>query len=656
MHTDMAFFLNLLAQFGGGRNDPYNNFVRFGLASLFWGVLVLVAYNRRKKGNAPRERILFYGFSLGLARELFMFGIVLLVQLKIVDSSLLHPIFPPIEHVLTQMSVIVIAAAFMHYLADQPSLSQRYLITGIATTLLCYLATFLWWGTFSQAHPSAKFSTTWCHRAFHISAILLIAYPIIQLLKSKKVGRSVVIAALTMFFLDELLSLIYAAGGSLHQEIYRPIRHNLHLWAIPLLGIVYFKEMSLEQEINMDRLKKSRTKLAQSYKTLQREVKEREDAEQRLIRSERKYRHLTQEFHTLLDAIPDTLLLVSPDMRILWANRGAAEGLLCEVADLEGEFCYKLRHNRSEPCPECQAVKCFASGKTEHMQKTTPDGRIWDVRAHPIKDGEGRVISAIELAIDITEKITLEAETLRTGHLTSLGELSAGVAHEINNPINGIINYAQILANQSNDGSREKEIAGRIIKEGDRVVRIVKSLLSFARERKEEKVSLRIQEVISDCLILTETYLRKSGIHLATDFPATLPMVVANPQQIQQVFLNIINNAQYALNEKYTKGDEKKILRISGTVLSNNGQPFLRVTFLDQGTGVPDAHIDKILAPFFTTKPRGQGTGLGLSISHGIIKDHKGNLQIVSRPGEDTKVIIDLPVRQEGEAWTRPKY
>ncbi|MDA8214269.1 MAG: ATP-binding protein [Nitrospiraceae bacterium] len=248
-----------------------------------------------------------------------------------------------------------------------------------------------------------------------------------------------------------------------------------------------------------------------------------------------------------------------------------------------------------------------------------------------------------QLRREIAERTRFELETIRAARLASLGELAAGVAHEINNPINGIINYAQILINKTDRQSSENEIAGRIMKEGDRIACIVKSLLSFARERKGEKVPVSIQEVLSDSLALTEAHLRKSGINLRVSGFDGLPEVIANPQQIQQVFLNVINNARYALSQKYPDMHGNKVLEISGEEIRESGCPYVRVIFHDRGTGMPTDILDKVMDPFFTTKPRGIGTGLGLSISHGIISDHRGDLSIESAEGEYTKVIIDLP-------------
>lgn len=213
------------------------------------------------------------------------------------------------------------------------------------------------------------------------------------------------------------------------------------------------------------------------------------------------------------------------------------------------------------------------------------------------------------------------------------------------NPINGIINYAQILADRSRDSIQETNIAKQIIEEGERIAGIVKSLLSFARDRKEEKNLVRVNDILSDSLALTRAQIQKDGIKLIVDVPYDLPEIIAHHQQIEQVFLNVINNARYALNQKYPEPNKDKNLRIYGEKVVVDQQEYVRIVFYDTGQGIPADIIDKVMNPFFTTKPAGKGTGLGLSISHGIISDHEGRIRVESVEGEFASIIIDLPVK-----------
>jgi signal transduction histidine kinase len=274
-------------------------------------------------------------------------------------------------------------------------------------------------------------------------------------------------------------------------------------------------------------------------------------------------------------------------------------------------------------------------------------------RVHSIQIGDNffhfifKGISELEIGniygSDITDQKKAEAETLRTSQLASLGELAAGVAHEINNPINGIINYAQIIVNSSMQDTQEHDIAKRIIHEGDRIAGIVKNLLTFARDRGGEKHPVYISEIISEALSLTETQLRKDSIKINVSIPPQLPAIMAQHQQLEQVFLNIISNSRYALNRKYSEANANKMIAISAEQINDNTSSCMQISFYDQGTGIQKELLDKIMNPFYSTKPIGEGTGLGLSISNEIITDHGGEINVESVEGEYTKVMINLP-------------
>jgi PAS domain S-box-containing protein len=390
---------------------------------------------------------------------------------------------------------------------------------------------------------------------------------------------------------------------------------------------------------------------AQSFKynwqpailAIARNILERKRAEETLRQSEEKFRMLSQEFDALLNAIPDSLMLIGPDLKIKWANAKASQALNKKVSELTGQCCYSVSENSSVRCKECPAVRSFRTGQAE-TQISTHDGRVLDERAFPIKDGES-VNNVILVTRDITEKMTLEAEAMQASHLAALGELAAGVAHEINNPINGIINYAQILLNKSNKESMANDFGQLIIAESDRIANIVSSLLSFARGGQDDKRPAHIDKVLADTLTLTQAQIRKEGIHLTTDIPPDLPQVVINVHLIQQVFLNIINNARYALNQKYPTPHDGKRIKISCEELLIEGRAHIRITFYDQGTGIAADILAKIKSPFFSTKPSGRGTGLGLTLSHNIITDHDGKLWFESVESEFTKVALELPGR-----------
>lgn len=452
-------------------------------------------------------------------------------------------------------------------------------------------------------------------------------------------------------------------GAPANFEIFEPhLNMYIEIRSMPrfdidnqLIGLIHIARDITERKRTEDEINKSKAELEMRVEErtselkkineqLKEEIAERKLAVCALKKSDHKYRNLSQEFHTLLNCIPDNLTLLSSDLKIMWVNKAAAASFGSSESELTGQYCFSLCCNIFSPCENCPTLKSFISGIEESAEISTPEGKIWDIRAFPIKNDAGEVKNVIELARDITEKINLQAGATRSRHLASLGELAAGVAHEINNPINNIINYAQILIDELTPENRDIDIPQRIVKDGDRIATIVRSLLSFARIKKEEKSIVFLSEIFEDTLSLTSAQMRKDGIHLTMNNHARFIKVAIHPQQIQQVFLNIISNARYALNHKYPGTHENKILDISCEKIIKGNSAYAHIVFHDRGCGITSNIIDKIVNPFFSTKPNRMGTGLGLSISHGIITEHGGKMIINSIEGDYTKIIIELSV------------
>ncbi|MCK4688889.1 MAG: PAS domain S-box protein, partial [Candidatus Marinimicrobia bacterium] len=266
------------------------------------------------------------------------------------------------------------------------------------------------------------------------------------------------------------------------------------------------------------------------------------------------------------------------------------------------------------------------------------DGSTIQVResAKAIRDDKGNIIYYEGTIEDISERKRVEEEKqmleLQLRHqqkLESIGTLASGVAHEINNPLMGMINYAELIKSRIEDNSL-KEFSEGIIEEGDRVAKIVKNLLLFARQEKESRRSAYIKDIIDASLSLIGAVLRKDRIRLNQDIPEDLPKIMCHSQQIQQVIINLLTNARDALNERYPCYDDDKIVKISVKPLEKDGIKCVRITIEDHGVGMQQDVIGRIFDPFFTTKPRDIGTGLGLSVSYGIIKEHNGEISVES--------------------------
>jgi PAS domain S-box-containing protein len=352
-------------------------------------------------------------------------------------------------------------------------------------------------------------------------------------------------------------------------------------------------------------------------------------------------------YRLLIENIPMRIFYKDKNSVYIACNKNYARGLSMRQEEITGKTDYDFFHKELADKYRANDKEVIESGKRKDREEKYFKDRqefIIHTITVPIKNEQGQIIGILGSSLDITEKVNLEREAARSRHLVLLGELAAGVAHEINNPITGVINCAQILSNKSSEGSMEKDLACRIIKEGDRIATIVSKLLSFARP-KEKKNITNIHEIISDTLILMGKQLEKDHIHIKLGIPEDLPEIFVNSQEIQQVFMNLISNARYALNQRYPRAHENKILEILGEKITVNRCPYVKVTFYDHGTGIPAGIKNKIMKPFFTTKPPGKGTGLGLNISHKIITDHNGKLTIDSVEGKYTRISITLPIK-----------
>jgi PAS domain S-box-containing protein len=243
----------------------------------------------------------------------------------------------------------------------------------------------------------------------------------------------------------------------------------------------------------------------------------------------------------------------------------------------------------------------------------------------------------------VAERSRMEAQLRQQQKIESITTLASGVAHEINNPINIVMNYAELITSRCRDDARLAGFAQEIINESQRIATIVRNLLAFAREEREVQQPTAMAEVVERTLSLMREVLRKSRIDLVTDIEDSVPPVVCRFQQLQQVLMNLLTNSRDALEGPEPTDARKKTIRVAVHRLETAGGTWVRTTVEDNGHGIPVEHAERVFDPFFTTKPRDRGTGLGLSVSHGIVTEHGGQLTLESSPGGLTRFHIDLP-------------
>ena len=272
------------------------------------------------------------------------------------------------------------------------------------------------------------------------------------------------------------------------------------------------------------------------------------------------------------------------------------------------------------------------------------------VNGFPVFDENEHLIKIVVSFVDVTERRKREASRLlmeshlrNQQKLESIGTLASGVAHEINNPINGILNYSQIILDSEPNDPSIKEYAQEIVHETKRVAEIVKNLLSFSRQSVLEYQYEDIDEIITKTLSLIRTVIRHDQIELKVTIAENISKVHCRGQQIQQVIMNLLTNAQDALNERYPDYHPNKIMCLSASEIELHDRAWVEIIVEDHGAGIPETIKDKIFDPFYTTKGKDKGTGLGLSISYGIVKEHHGEIMVESEVNQFTRFIVRLP-------------
>jgi signal transduction histidine kinase len=391
-------------------------------------------------------------------------------------------------------------------------------------------------------------------------------------------------------------------------------------------------------------------------------------AEAHLRQSEQSYKNLSQQFQVILHGIPNGLALISKDMKVVWSNNHEGDYFNKNIESIPGEYCCKLLFSRPSFCDNCPVVKTLTSGTDEEAIITTTDGRSLEVKAFPIKSASGETTHAITLASDVTEKRRLIEENNRNGHLASLGELAAGVAHEINNPNALIMLNAELLRKACFDaapilqhhyenhgeflltGFPYQEIRNELphlfaemFESACRIKRIVNDLKDFSRQDIPTDLEpVDLNDALSASIRLANSTIMNSTNKFSVSYAQPPPTFLGNLHRIEQVIVNLLLNACQSLPDKNSG------VEISTLYDSDRQSCVIRVQ--DEGCGISEENLAHITDPFFTTKRESSGTGLGLSVSHRIIKDYSGTFEFKSEVNKGTTVSVYLPVNKEANA------
>jgi two-component system NtrC family sensor kinase len=368
-----------------------------------------------------------------------------------------------------------------------------------------------------------------------------------------------------------------------------------------------------------------------------RDITDPKRAQDTLSRSEARYRNL-------VESASDAIVTLDANGRFTTVNHAAEIISGYRREELVGQWFAPMLSDDELP-------KALA-----HFQKALAgETGLFESRFYR-KDGEARTISitystpqrdeeVLCLIRDVTDQKMLQEQLIQSEKMSAIGQLVSGVAHELNNPLAGISAFAQLLLAEKRFPPDQRTAAETIYSEARRASRIVQNLLTFARQHKAEKGPAAINQVLDDTLELRGYELRVRGIDVRREYDEALPDTMGDGHQLQQVFLNLITNAEQAMER--AEGKHHRL-----TVRTRNAGDIIRIEVEDTGAGVPPNLLERIFNPFFTTKPTGHGTGLGLSISLGIVREHEGRIWAENTPQGGARFIVELPViapRASGE-------
>ncbi|MBE0501437.1 MAG: PAS domain S-box protein [Desulfuromonadales bacterium] len=382
--------------------------------------------------------------------------------------------------------------------------------------------------------------------------------------------------------------------------------------------------------------------------------------EKALAASEERYRQMSQEFSAVLDGVQDAMMLIDADLKIVWANKGAGKHFGFIPTAMKGVLCQKIWSHADAECQK-SLQEVFTGGKTEDIIQKMPDGRIMGVKSFPVRDDQGAVINVVQIASDLTEKMRLREESTRSAHLAAIGELAAGVAHEVNNPIGMMLLDLPLLKDvfseliplvKEHPGlQKDQKIAGlpleKVLREIPAVIdevfegalkvkRIVEELRDFSRPTRGLMEPVDINEVARKAVRMVRNPLKNATDAFIETYSCPLLYTLGDPHRLEQVVVNLLLNACQALTEKSAKiSIETKLSPAGGAV---------QLIVKDEGCGVDATQIKNMTNPFVTSKREAGGTGLGLSVSSRIVSEHHGLLVFESVPGEGTTVVVELPI------------
>ena len=354
------------------------------------------------------------------------------------------------------------------------------------------------------------------------------------------------------------------------------------------------------------------------------------------------YRRQQELWRHIFDSVQMGISVHDKNWTVQLANRAVVDLLGRKENEILGQKCYRIFHGTDHPIDECPYLKILQNGKAAtSVMDVFNDGRQFQVSCYPRFDEKRQIVGYIHIVREVTRELQIQQQLLQQEKLATLGEIIAGVAHELNNPLTGVIGFSELIMEDPDLPEGFRDDLKTIHNEAERAKRIVQNLLFFARQAPQEKEAVNLHEAFRKALALIEYDVKSRGTQIEQQFSKEELTVWADYFQIQEVILNLVTNAAQAI-ELAGKGDH--IL-----IKTEKSDKYAVISVTDNGPGIPRQNLQKIFNPFFTTKPVGKGTGMGLAISYGIIQNHGGEISVRSEVGKGTTFTIRLPLYDESK-------
>ena len=359
------------------------------------------------------------------------------------------------------------------------------------------------------------------------------------------------------------------------------------------------------------------------------------------IELEYKLKEVKDKLQVVFDNIEDGISIIDKNCQILRVNKGILKMFnKRDFSEVIGKKCFAEYYKSEGMCSNCSAQKTFEDGNPYHVTRIwhiSDKGRVvLDISTFPIKDKNGEVIQVIEYIKNITDRVKLEDQLLYQERLAGVGELAAGIAHEIRNPLGNIVASAQFCLGKYRLHELARKHLRIILKNAENANGIVKDLLDFAKPTEISYKLGNIGEVIGSACNLVKTRCSKDRVRLTKRISKRLPKILLDEKHLEEAFLNFILNGLDAMSGGG---------RLTITAYPDSEKNEVAVSFSDTGEGIPPEILSKIFDPFFTTKDK--GVGLGLTLTRQIINYHKGTVEIKSEVSKGTEIIVRLPILRE---------